>query len=114
MNTINIQGGSKMTHTEGKWEVKNEISTDDLDCGVNINTKYEMSGGRVLYCKYIIHKVMPKTVDVTTITHINYGTEGAHRSYRSNKDMLVHMINCDGIVDMYIPNKAEGSHTDEG
>ena len=52
-----------MTHTEGEWIVKNEISADDLDCGVNINTKTEMSGGRVLYCKYIILKVMPNTVD---------------------------------------------------
>tara|TARA_R100001530_G_scaffold120524_1_gene87810 strand:- start:329 stop:640 length:312 start_codon:yes stop_codon:yes gene_type:complete len=103
-----------MTHTEGEWIVKNEISADDLDCGVNINTKTEMSGGRVLYCKYIIHKVMPNTVDETTITHVDYGTERAYRSYRSNKDMLVHIINNEGVVDMYIPNKAEGSHTDEG
>ena len=51
---------------------------------------------------------MPKTVDVTTITHIDYGTERVDRSYRSNKDMLVGMINYEGIVDMYIPNKAEG------
>ena len=97
-----------MKQSEGKWIVKKEISVGDLKRGVNINTKDELSSGRALYSKYCINKVMPKTVDVTTITHIDYGTERVDRSYRANKDMLVGMINYEGIVDMYIPNKAEG------
>ena len=91
--------------TKGEWVAKNEISMDDLMRGVNINTKQELASGRVLYSKYCINKVMPKTVDVTTITHIDYGTERADRSYRSNKDMLVRTINYEGIVDMYLPKE---------
>jgi hypothetical protein len=96
----------KSKQSEGKWIVKKEISVGDLKRGVNINTKDELSSGRALYSKYCINKVMPKTVDVTTITHIDYGTERVDRSYRSNKDMLVGMINYEGVVDMYIPKEA--------
>jgi len=97
----------KMKHTQGKWVAKSEISMDDLMRGVNINTKQELVSGGVLYSKYCINKVMPKTVDVTTITHIDYGTERADRSYRSNKDILVRMINYEGVVNVYLPKEGK-------
>ena len=89
----------------GKWVAKNDITIDDLMRGTNINTKQELTDGRILYSKYLIHKVMPKTIDETTITHIDYGTEKAYRSYRSDKDMLVRLINSETIVNVYLPKE---------
>lgn len=100
-------------NNEGIWVTRKEISADDLDVGVNIKTKQELSGGRFLYSKYLINKVMPKTLDVTEITHVDYGTERSFRGYRENKDMTISLINYESrhgneMIEMFIPNQAEG------
>tara|TARA_Y100001970_G_C14148665_1_gene811359 strand:+ start:1249 stop:1557 length:309 start_codon:yes stop_codon:yes gene_type:complete len=97
----------------GIWVTKKEISADDLDVGVNIKTKQELNGGRFLYSKYLINKVMPKTLDVTEITHVDHGDERSFRGYRENKDMTISLINYEsrhgsGMIEIFIPNKEEG------
>ena len=81
----------------------NRIKVSDLKKGVNISTKYEFAEGKILYTKYLINHVMPKMVDVTEITHINFGTERATLS-RTDKEMLVKVINLNQITDVYTPS----------
>jgi hypothetical protein len=99
-------------NNEGIWVTRKEISVDDLDVGVNIKTKQELHNGQFYYSKYIIHKVMPKTLDVSHIAHIDHGFETANRGYRENKKLIISCINAEsssgsGTIEMYIPNQAE-------
>jgi len=76
----------------------------ELKTGMNIRTKEPFVGKKILYNKYIINKVNPKTVDVTYIWHVDFGTERVERSPRTNKADLISQINYENeIVDIYQP-----------
>jgi len=54
--------------------------------------QYDVKGGDWL-TRYIIHKIMLKTVDVSIIDRHRDGWEKAHRAYRYPKNILLDQIN---------------------